>query len=163
MQVARAELEELAGPLEIIKEELAEAIAREAEADRQRKQARVAEIRQQVSHTAVMQAAAPMVEREVDLLRQVVEVRIERQQLRRELERRVSEAESLLRELGEPDRLDHRASYADLPGLTADALEQTLQTMERDDPRWRMLFDVIHNLAPGRTIAARASSQEACA
>src|SRR5690606_13938554 len=95
--------------------------ARDAEATRAQQVARTAELRELVGHRAVMAVAQPLIEREADIVKQLVEIRIERQALRRKLGRLADEGQALAKELELP-RLDDHTGAADSPVLTAEAL-----------------------------------------
>lgn len=121
---------------------------REAAELRERQQARVEEIRGLVCSTAVREAAAGLITREVDLLIQLVETRVERKNLRGDFGRLVVEGEGLQHQLGDSVRLDNHTGLSDSPVPIAEALSVHMAALDGSDPRREMLWHIAHDLSP---------------
>lgn len=139
LQAAKAELEELEGPLEILKEELAEAEAREEAAELERKRKRRDELRPRLRDAGVRERLAHLLEREVDLLQQVAQVRVARLELREQLAAELREYDSLGRAIGDTSPADHRIDYATSAVITSEALDTELGKLDYGSPMRSLL------------------------
>lgn len=138
-EAAQAETKRIERFRDRLRQDLEQAEQREAAAERARKQARVEELRVLVSE-GDGRLTDELVAREVELLRQLVDVRHERIDLSRRLELYATEARAL-------GCYGLSAPRAAAGFLVAEALERQIPSLPDGDERRRMIHRVIAEFA----------------
>lgn len=113
---------------------LSAARQREAEAEATAKRKRAAELAPMLRHDGVMRKLQPLLNKELELLEAVAQVRQQRRELHDELRAALQEYQHIMDALGESTRIDERIDYAASHVLTAQALEARIDELPGDSP-----------------------------